>query len=322
MDFQVSVVIPVFNAERFLREAVESALRQPEVGEVVLVEDGSSDSSLELCRKLKTETPDRITVVWHEGHANRGPGTSRNLGIQSARCPFIAFLDSDDWYVDGCFSFDRKALEADAEVGLVRHSLGNAFDKDDKEQAWFVEYTGKAKAEARFHSFVAPAISRENYFENLYPMGNLSSGIAGTITIRRALALKTGGFPGRDWAEDSTFHAKIAILAKVAIAPNEPPMAMRRIHGDNLTKRNSGKMQHRFNAYSNMLLDVRTFLARNGFSAAKITAIHRGWLRYGRNYSNVSSFSLLLRHPIDLLIPKVAWMYFRFYAGIILARVR
>lgn len=322
MDFQVSVVIPVFNAERFLREAVESALRQPEVGEVVLVDDGSSDGSPALCGQLAEEHPGKVTLAWHEGRANRGPGPSRNLGLSTARCPYVAFLDADDWYVDGCFTFDKKAFEADPGLGFVRHSLGNGFDAGDEEQAWFVKYTGRKNAESRFHSFVDPSIRPETYFEHLYPMGNLGPGVAGTVTVRRDIALSAGGFPGRNWAEDATFHAKVALVAKVGIAPTEPPMAMRRIHAGNLTRKNSGEAQHRFDCVAEMLLEARDFGAKRGISFRRIAALHRGWLRYGRKYSKVSSFTLLRRHPLDMLLPGVAWMYFRFYAGIILARGR
>ena len=52
MEFKVSVIIPVYNAAPFVRQAVESALAQPETAEVVLVEDNSPDNSLEICQQL------------------------------------------------------------------------------------------------------------------------------------------------------------------------------------------------------------------------------------------------------------------------------
>ncbi|PMB23704.1 glycosyl transferase family 2, partial [Fischerella thermalis CCMEE 5198] len=52
---QISVIIPVYNAEKYVRQAVESALSQPEVGEVILIEDASSDKSFKVCQELAHE---------------------------------------------------------------------------------------------------------------------------------------------------------------------------------------------------------------------------------------------------------------------------
>ena len=104
-DFQVSVIIPVYNAEKFLRKAVESAIVLDEVGEVLLVEDASPDNALQLCEELQGQYPN-VKVLTHPFNENRGAAASRNLGIKNAHFPFIAFLDADDWYLPHRF---RKA---------------------------------------------------------------------------------------------------------------------------------------------------------------------------------------------------------------------
>lgn len=75
---KVSVVIPVYNAAPFVRDAVESALAQPETGEVILVEDGSLDDSLTVCRALAAEN-DRVKLYRHPNGENCGAGASRFL---------------------------------------------------------------------------------------------------------------------------------------------------------------------------------------------------------------------------------------------------
>ena len=83
IDFRVSVLIPVFNAERYLKQAVESALAQQETGEVILVEDGSIDGSLQVCYEL-TEKHDNVILLQHLDKKNHGAGPTRNLAIEKA----------------------------------------------------------------------------------------------------------------------------------------------------------------------------------------------------------------------------------------------
>ena len=78
----VSVITPVFRAAEYVEEAVRSALDQPETLDVILVEDGSGDSSLDVCRRLSKEP--RVHLLRHADGANRGPSASRNLAIAPA----------------------------------------------------------------------------------------------------------------------------------------------------------------------------------------------------------------------------------------------
>jgi glycosyltransferase involved in cell wall biosynthesis len=96
---QVSVVIPVFNLESFLEEAVDSVLDQTfRDFEVILVDDGSSDRSREIIRSYQRREPDRVRAVFQK-HA--GAAAARNAGIALARGKWIAFLDGDDaWKPD------------------------------------------------------------------------------------------------------------------------------------------------------------------------------------------------------------------------------
>ncbi len=86
----VSVVMPVFNGERYLEATLASVFAQtyPEI-ELIVVDDGSTDRSLEILDALG----DRVVVVRQQ---NRGPAAARNLGVQKAKGKWIAFLDADD----------------------------------------------------------------------------------------------------------------------------------------------------------------------------------------------------------------------------------
>lgn len=92
----VSVVMPVYNVERFVGEAVESVLQQRfKKWELIVVDDGGSDGSIAICRAF--DDP-RIRIV---SQANRGLAGARNTGIAHARGRYVALLDSDDrWHRD------------------------------------------------------------------------------------------------------------------------------------------------------------------------------------------------------------------------------
>jgi len=77
---QISVIIPVYNASKFLEKAVYSAVSQYENAEVLLIEDGSSDNSLQICENLQTKY-EKLKVYQHAGGQNMGAAATRNLGI-------------------------------------------------------------------------------------------------------------------------------------------------------------------------------------------------------------------------------------------------
>lgn len=97
----ISVIIPVYNVEEYLRECIDSVLSQTyENYEIILVDDGSTDNSGKICDEY-AEKNDKITVVHKE---NSGPSETRNVGLKVSKGEYIYFLDSDDY-------LDKKAFE-------------------------------------------------------------------------------------------------------------------------------------------------------------------------------------------------------------------
>ena len=128
-DYQVSVIMPVYNASEFLEVAVASVLMQPEVAELILIEDASSDNSYEVCERLAT-SDERIVLLTHPDHENRGAGASRNLGLQHARYPYIAFLDADDEYLPDRFVPVWEEFARHPEADGVYASIGAKYYDD------------------------------------------------------------------------------------------------------------------------------------------------------------------------------------------------
>lgn len=109
---QVSVIVPVYNAEKYLAECVDSILAQTLRDiEVILVDDGSTDSSPSICEAY-AEKDSRIQVI-HK--ANGRAASARNAGLKLAQGEYIAFVDSDDWIAPEMY---EKMLAAGADVCL------------------------------------------------------------------------------------------------------------------------------------------------------------------------------------------------------------
>lgn len=121
----VSIVVPVYNAEPFLGEAIESVLAQSYPGwELLLIDDGSSDKSPEIARKYAAADPDRIFCLEHAGHRNLGMCTTRNLGVRHSRGEFVALLDADDLWLPNKLKEQLALMEANPRAQLIYgHSI-------------------------------------------------------------------------------------------------------------------------------------------------------------------------------------------------------
>lgn len=94
MNKKVSIIIPIYNTEKYLEECLNSVVNQTYKNlEIILINDGSKDNSLKICRQYET-IDNRIIVIDKE---NSGVSNTRNVGIQASTGEFITFVDSDDW---------------------------------------------------------------------------------------------------------------------------------------------------------------------------------------------------------------------------------
>lgn len=111
----VSIIIPAYNATRTLEETVQSALAQTMSDfEIIIVDDGSSDNTLEFARAMKDE---RIRVLTQP---NGGVAAARNTGIRAAIGKYVALLDSDDLWMPRKLERNLEVLEADENVHAVQ----------------------------------------------------------------------------------------------------------------------------------------------------------------------------------------------------------
>lgn len=112
---KVSVIVPIYNTEKFLEKCIESILNQTlEEIEIILINDGSTDNCHKICQEYAEKNKDKIRYI---NNKNIGCSATRNLGIELARGEYIAFVDSDD-YIDKEMYEEmyNKALEENSDV--------------------------------------------------------------------------------------------------------------------------------------------------------------------------------------------------------------
>ena len=118
MDNCVSIIVPVYNAEKTIRRCIDSALQQSEENiELLLIDDGSTDLSGQICDEYAL-IDSRITV-FHQN--NTGVSGARNKGLEYARGEYITFLDADDeLFPDAIHVLKDKAKSCDADMVIGR----------------------------------------------------------------------------------------------------------------------------------------------------------------------------------------------------------
>lgn len=149
----VSIVIPAYNAEAFIKDAIESAYSQSyRPIEVIVVDDGSTDNTWNIINELKM--PDLVLI--HQD--NKGLSSARNKGLSISKGYFIKFLDADDQLLDGLKEQVHHALSlSDNEISV---SLFQKRDQIIRFENWFSMYT------AWLPLFPRDALNRIGGFEN------------------------------------------------------------------------------------------------------------------------------------------------------------
>lgn len=246
MSLEISVVIPVYNAGPFVRKAVESALEQPEVAEVLLIEDGSPDDSLQVCTQIAADYRE-IRLLTHAGNSNLGAGPTRNVGIWNARFDYIAFLDADDYYLPDRFRAERRIFSNDPDADGVYGALG--FD--------YITETGLIRYGAMGYSdltTVTRIINPERLFDYMMGLEEYVGGVSlDALTVKRHLIKKVGDFAPLGLHEDSQFILRLAMKGRLVPGVLDEPVGMRGVHDSNRIVRNSRRSDSYVRMYESLL---------------------------------------------------------------------
>lgn len=211
----ISVVIPTHNAERFLGETIASVRAQTlPVSEIIVVDDGSSDHSVEIAEKLGA-------VVVRQ--SNRGVSTARNVGIRAATKEWIALLDQDDLWEAEKIECQWAAATRHPDVGIVSCQM-----------RWF-EQSG-ARVDAVYLP-TAPGIVSDGSItylpriRNELPLSRMADNPS-SVLIRREALLAVGLFD-ESLRQNEDLECFLRVVARCPLAIVERPLVRHRVHGRN-----------------------------------------------------------------------------------------
>ena len=225
---EVSVIVPVYNAASFVAQAVESALQQPETAEVILVEDGSPDNSLEVCRQL-AEKHDKVRLLRHPDGGNHGAGASRNLGMKTSSCEFTSFLDADDYYLPSRFSAAKAILVVNPDCDGVYEATGMRVESESGLQRW-----KEAGRSVRQLTTMSEHVRPEDLWSALISSGTYGYFQLDGLVLKKGVLQKSGYMTeGLRLHQDTEFIMRIALAARLLPGRLDEPVAMARVHDNN-----------------------------------------------------------------------------------------
>ena len=133
--YKLSVIIPVYNVENYLRECLDSIINQTVKDiEIICVDDGSTDNSQDILKEYQKKDS-RIKIITKE---NGGQASARNLGIKEAQGEYIAFIDSDDFIESEMLEkFYTKANDNNLDIAMCKIATYNNQTKEIKDNVWY-----------------------------------------------------------------------------------------------------------------------------------------------------------------------------------------
>ena len=204
---RVSIITIFLNGEAFISEAIDSVLSQSLASfELILVDDGSADTSSAIARRYAQTYPDRIRYIDHPQHANLGMSASRNAGISVSRGDLIAFNDADDVWLPGCLEEKVAILDAHPEVGLVAGA-----------SVYWNSWRGGEDRIALAGQVRNQVIYPPEALVSVYPLGKAEAPGPSSVMVRRPVVESVGGFEESftGMYEDQAFLAKVYLRTPV-----------------------------------------------------------------------------------------------------------
>ena len=283
-----SIIIPLYNKEKFIENTIQSALGQSfEDFELIVVNDGSTDTSLELVNKLKDKRIKTYSI------SNAGVSKARNFGIQKATSKLIVFLDADDLWKNNHLQELYKLRKAHPHCGLYAMGYTKKFDNADPIHA---HYFGLEK-----HSGVV-----DDFF-----LSSIVDCIAWTsaLMVPKIVFQKLGGFnDGLKTSEDTEMWIRIALNYPVAFCwkmtackvqrSDENHLSMSKLRVDSL------KIFKQFEAEEINNLSLKRFLDLNRFSMALDRKKSGDFKNYKLLKESINIKNLNAKQRLLLKLPK------------------
>jgi glycosyltransferase involved in cell wall biosynthesis len=218
----ISVVIPAYNAERFIEQSIRSVQAQTlQAAEIIVVADDCSDQTAEIAARLGA-------IVLEQ--KKRNPSAARNLGINAATQPWIAFQDADDFWDEEKLAFQWKAIEDCPDAGMISSDFHTVTDGK-------VTTHPKRNRVARWENFETVAVGDYcRYLEKVNGEFLTHFFLAvPSVLLRRDVFARVGLF------DESLFYGQgieffARVLARYPLAFVERPLIYQRVHDSNHTR--------------------------------------------------------------------------------------
>ena len=205
---KISVIIPVYNGEKYIEEAIESILAQTYKNvELIVINDGSTDKSFEKIKPYLT-----LQHIRYIEQKNKGTAAARNAGIRNSSGEYIAFLDHDDLWLPYKLEHQVEYMRENPEIGLVHGKFA------------FIDKSGKSLQKKRKFIGISGMC-----FQDLFLLNRI--GLV-TVLIRRECIQKAGYFDEEiKFCEDYAMWLRISRYFPVGYIDRE--LSLRRIHESN-----------------------------------------------------------------------------------------
>lgn len=243
-DPLVSVVIPMYNGERFIAEAIDSVMQQTyQSFEIVVVDDGSQDDSKAVVSRYLADG--RVKLVEHA--ANKGIPAARNTGIRASSGEFIAFLDQDDLWMAEKLELQVRAFQTGPDdLGLV---FGNLLVEQEGELR---QWGGATRVPDDLAHLTSSEVLKQLFLRNFVPMV--------TVVVSRGAAFEVGLLDESlsGGADDYDFCLRVAARKRIAFVSSH--LAIRRQHGLNFS--DETRFMRDNESITKKLITVAPFLMR------------------------------------------------------------
>lgn len=263
---KVSVIIPAFNVEKFIQQSIESVLIQTEQDlEIILVNDGSTDSTLQIAEALAANDP-RLHII---SQPNSGkPSVARNVGLTKAEGEYICFLDGDDLYKLDKVEKEIAVLDKYPEIDVVFHDMDVVSAEGEKQGETYLNAVNfQELAKPYFEQIENNIFWVSKTFYNFMSIKITAIHTSSVMIRRRRLDQEEYWFP-----EDMLIGEDIDLWFRMVKGRRvmfiDEPLSAYRQHDDNITKNNEKMLRGSIIAYSrnfNRAVDVLSAEEKNQY---------------------------------------------------------
>ena len=274
MDDKITVIVPVYNVENYLRKCLDSIITQTYKNiEIIVVNDGSTDASGQICQEY-AQKDNRIIYIEKE---NGGLSDARNVGLDKMTGSYVTFIDSDDWieqdYIETLY---KKIVEYQADI-----AVGNYYSYNEDEETYYFHIYGDSYYEKIYDNI--------SIFENLYESQEMKSFalISAWGKLYKAKLFDYLRFEKGKLGEDGYFNQKMYLSVNKVVYLNKGLYAYRQRSGS-ITKTWTEKWMH---ALVDAMSERITLLANMGYPLEKHLAVYRQMLEVSLANGQASGLS-------------------------------